>query len=116
MACNTFIFIILFGLLESSKITLFNDLLGMIFETKVTENSFFLHFSVTLNLIISSIKYLGKVTLNYSDRPNMIVQINRLHAVYIFDVKVVYTIYPRLNTPRHYRYSQQHHSKVSPKK
>ena len=33
MACNTFICTILFGLLDSSKIRLFKDLLGKIFES-----------------------------------------------------------------------------------
>ena len=97
MTCNTFICSILFGLLESSKITLFKKLVGMIIEAKVAEISgFFLHFSVTLTSIISMIKSLNKVILDNSHRPNIIVQINFLHVIYsvivieIFDVKVVY--------------------------
>ena len=41
MACNRFICTILFGLLESSKITLFKDLVGKIIEAKVREITFF---------------------------------------------------------------------------
>ena len=47
MTCNTFNCTILFGLLESSKITLFKGLLGKIFEAKVNGlfNGFFILFS-----------------------------------------------------------------------
>ena len=41
MACNTFICTILFGLLESPKITLFKDLVGKIIEDKCAENGYF---------------------------------------------------------------------------
>ena len=44
----------------------------------------FLLFSVTLYLIISKIKSLSTVILDDSGRPNRIVQINRLHAIYYF--------------------------------
>ena len=36
--CNTFIGTVLFGLFESSKITLFKDLVGKITKAKVAEN------------------------------------------------------------------------------
>ena len=44
MACDTFICTILFGLLESSKMTLFNDLLEKIFEAEFAWNGFFFSF------------------------------------------------------------------------
>ena len=44
MACNTFICTIIFCLLESSKIILFKDLFGNIFEAKVAENDFIFAF------------------------------------------------------------------------
>ena len=68
----------IFGLLESSKITLFKDLLGKLFEVKVAENGFI----CSLNLIASRIKSLNKVILDDSDRPNNIIQINVLNAIY----------------------------------
>ena len=43
---------IIFGLLESSKITLFRDLVEKIITLKGAENVFFLHFPVTLILVI----------------------------------------------------------------
>ena len=82
MTCNTFICAILFGILESPKITLFKDLVKKIIKAKVAEIAFFLLFSVTLNSIISRINSLNKVILDDSGRPNMIVQMNRLHAIY----------------------------------
>ena len=46
MTYDTFICTILFGILKSSKITLFKDLLGKIFEAKVAgEMDFFARFS-----------------------------------------------------------------------
>ena len=44
MACNTFIFTILFSLLESSKIILNKDLARKIIEAKVAKNGFFAFF------------------------------------------------------------------------
>ena len=41
MACNIYICTILCGLLESTKISLFKDLLEKIFEAQVAENGFF---------------------------------------------------------------------------
>ena len=82
MTCSTFNCTILFGILESSKITLFNGIVGKIIEDKVAENGYFLHFPVTLNSIISRIKYLNKVILDDSHILNRIVQINMLHAIY----------------------------------
>ena len=41
MACNLFICTIIFNLLESTKITLFKDLLEKQIEAKVAENGFF---------------------------------------------------------------------------
>ena len=41
MACDTFICTILFGLLESSRITLFKDLVEKIIEVKIADNGFF---------------------------------------------------------------------------
>ena len=41
MACNAFICTILFGLLESSKIALFKDLVRKIIEAKVSKMAFF---------------------------------------------------------------------------
>ena len=70
MACSTFICTILFGLLESSKLILFKDLVVKIIEAKVAENGFFLFFSVTLNLINSRINSLNKVILEDYNRPN----------------------------------------------
>ena len=75
MTYNTFICTIKFALLESSKISLFKDLIGKIIDAKVTENDF-LYFPVTLNQNISKINSLSKVILDYSDRPNRIVLMN----------------------------------------
>ena len=41
MICDTFICTVLFGLLESPKITLFNDLFMGIIKVKVTENGIY---------------------------------------------------------------------------
>ena len=105
MACNIYSFV--FGLLESSKIILFlKDQVGKILEAKVAEKGLFLLFSVTS--IISRIKYLNKVILDDSDRPNKTVQMNVLNSKYsiivikIFNVKITYVIYCKLNTSRHY--------------
>ena len=45
MACNAFICKILFGLIESFKITLFKDLLGKIMKAKVGKIAFLTLFS-----------------------------------------------------------------------
>ena len=87
MTQNIFICTIVFGLLESPKLTLFKDLVGKIIDARVAENDFVLLFSVTLNLIISRIKSLNKVILNDYNRPNKTVQINVLHGLY--SVKVI---------------------------
>ena len=44
MACNTFMYTSLFGLSESSNITIFEDLGGKIIEVKVAEKGFFCFF------------------------------------------------------------------------
>ena len=41
MTCNKLVCRVLFGLLESSKITLFKDLIGKIIAGKVPANGFF---------------------------------------------------------------------------
>ena len=58
--------------------------------------------------IIFPNKSLDKVILEVSNRPNRIVQMNVLHAIYsvivleIFEVKVVYAIYPWVYTSMQY--------------
>ena len=53
-------------------------------------------------------RYLKKNFLAIFNKPNSIVQINGLHVIYsvifirIFDVKVVYTIFPRVYTSIYY--------------
>ena len=102
MACSTIICTILFALIESSKIILFKDLFRKIIEAKA------MFFSVTLNLNIARIQFLSKIILDDSDKPNRIVQMNGLHATYsyshinVYDVKVMYTIYPMIYISRHY--------------
>ena len=65
MACNSVICTILFGLEESSKITLFKDQVGKLIEAKIAKNYVFcLLFSVTLNLNISRINVLNNVILD----------------------------------------------------
>ena len=82
MSCNTFICTILFGLLESSKITVFKGLVKKIIEAIVAENSFFLLFFVIFVSIISRIKSLIKVILDDFDRPNRIAKMNGLYAYF----------------------------------
>ena len=48
MTCNPFICTNVYSLSESSKITLFKDLVGKIIEAKVAEKGLFLLFSVTV--------------------------------------------------------------------
>ena len=50
MSCNTFICTILFGLLDSSKIILFKDIVEKIIEAKVAENGFILLFKIYYHL------------------------------------------------------------------
>ena len=74
MKCNTSYCTILFGLLESTKISLFKDLVEKIIEAKVSRGKL-LFFTLFRDSVISRIKTLNKVILDDSDRPNMIVQI-----------------------------------------
>ena len=99
ISCNTFICVILFGLLESSKIILFKDLAEKIIEAKIAV--FLLFFPwLRLQFFISKIKSsLNKVILEYSVILNRIVQINELHGIY---VKIEYVICPRVYTSSHY--------------
>ena len=83
MAYNAIICTISFGLLESFKITLLEDFILKIFKFKVTEKSKIKPFSATWAYIISPSKSLNKVFL---DRPNRIVQMNVLHAIYSYIV------------------------------
>ena len=75
---------------------------------KVTEKFKKKPFSATLVSIIFPTRSLNKVIYMDSDRTNRIVQTNVLHVIYsviviyIFNVKVVYAIYPRVYTSRHY--------------
>ena len=73
-----FICTILYGLLESFKIILLNDFIPEIIEIKVTGKR-----KTTLVLIIFLTRSLNKVILEDSNRPNMIVQMNVLHVIYI---------------------------------
>ena len=69
---NTYIYKILFDLSEYSKIAWFNDLFGQIIEAKVTENYFFLLFSLTLAQIIWPNRSLNQFNLDDSDGSNEI--------------------------------------------
>ena len=102
MTFNPFICTIVFGISESSNITIFKDFILEIIEFKITEKSKKKPFFATLASTIFSIRSLNKVILDNSDRPNRIVQMNILCVLYsvivikVFDVKVVYAIYPIL--------------------
>ena len=76
--CNLFICTILFGLSESSKITLFKDFILEIIEFKVTGKCK----RSTLASIIFPTRPLNKVILDDSNIPNRIVQMNVLHVKY----------------------------------
>ena len=89
MACYTFICTILFGLSESSKLIVFKDQFGKIFEAKVAENDFFALFR---DSITSRIKFLNKVILDYSDRSNMIVQMNNVCVFYSVIVILIFDV------------------------
>ena len=62
--------------------------------------------------IIFPNRSLNKVILEDSNKPNRIVQLKVSHAtksvivIEIFDIKVVYAIYPRVYTSRHYGISK----------
>ena len=75
IACNTFICAILFGLLESQKIALFKYLTRKIIEAKIAKIALFRNFELD---------YLQDKTVKKgdSDRPNRIVQMNALNAIY----------------------------------
>ena len=99
MACNTFICTILFGLSDSSRLTLFKD-----FIMKMIESEFQGKCKKKKNKPFPRLWPQLSFWLGYFDdfnRPNIIVQINVLHASYsvigiqiIFNDKVMYTIYP----------------------
>ena len=99
MAYNPLFGTIIFVLSESSNKTLFKNLNENIIKVQVAENEVFSIFFATLTSIISRIKSLNKVFLDYSYRPQRNVQMNVLHAVYsvivieIIDAKIVYAIY-----------------------
>ena len=60
---------------------------------------------MTLNSIISRIriKFSKKVILEDSDKPNIIVQMNRLHSVTVTEIfDVMYAIYSRVYISKHY--------------
>ena len=69
--CNPFVCTILFGLSESSKITIFKDLNWKIIAKIVETRFFVLLFTVTLNSFFSWIKSFITVILDDSDRPNI---------------------------------------------
>ena len=87
MAYNTIICTISFGLLESFKITLLEDIILKIIKFKVTEKSKKKPFSATLVSYIFPSGSLNKLILEDFNKPNRIVQINALHAIY--SVKVI---------------------------
>ena len=70
MTCSPFICTIVFGLSLSSKMILFKDLVGKIIEAKVAENGFC--FALFCDFDLNYFKYLNKVMLDDSDRPNII--------------------------------------------
>ena len=76
MTCNSFICTIIFGLLDSSKITLFKDFILEIIEAKSRKKAKKKPFSATLASFIFPSRYLNKVNLKDSNRPNRIVQMN----------------------------------------
>ena len=81
MTCKNLICTILFGLLESSKITIITYFILEIIEAKVTEKSKKKPFSADLVSIIVSTRSLNKIILDESNRPNRIVQINVLNDI-----------------------------------
>ena len=64
-----------------------------IIEAKVAEICFFLLLTVTLNSIISRIKSLNEIILDYSNRPTIIVQVSVLHAIYSIIVIEIFAVY-----------------------